>query len=193
MKIKLINRHLPAILLFAIISGIVLVIVEGWSILPVLVIAFPAQLLLWGVLYVFVFQFDTRDVGALRATPLPAASTNDVPKNITEPIETIAIKTGKKLHIIPISEVICIQAYGDYVNIMTLQGTHLKEQTLKYFEEHLSEEQFVRVHRSHIVNIRAIVAIERYGREQYLLILSNKEKVKATVEGYKRLKEALKL
>jgi DNA-binding LytR/AlgR family response regulator len=76
---------------------------------------------------------------------------------------------------------------------MTLQGIYLKEQTLKYFNEHLSAEQFLKVHRSYIVNINAIETIERYGRDQYVLLLKNKEKIKATVEGYRRLKEKLSL
>ncbi|MCL2290201.1 MAG: LytTR family transcriptional regulator DNA-binding domain-containing protein [Bacteroidetes bacterium] len=192
MKIRLINRHLPGILLFAIISGIVLVIINGLSILPVLIIIFPIQLLLWVLLYLFIFKHDRSKDDIFDAKDVRESVENNCSTK-KELIETIAVKSGKKLHIIPISEIVCLQAYGDYVNIMTLQGTYLKEQTLKYFEEHLPEEQFLRVHRSHIVNLRAIDAIERYGREQYLLILSNKEKVKATLEGYKRLKEVLKL
>jgi DNA-binding LytR/AlgR family response regulator len=108
-------------------------------------------------------------------------------------IKTVSVKSGKRLHIIPIAEIVCFQAYGDYVNIMTLQGIYLKEQTLKYFNEHLPNEQFLKVHRSYIVNINAIETIERYGRDQYLLVLKNKEKIKATVEGYRRLKEKLRL
>jgi DNA-binding LytR/AlgR family response regulator len=127
------------------------------------------------------------------ATRYASTDSIDLLEKKKESIESIAVKTGKKLHIIPITEIICLQAYGDYVNIMTLHKTHLKEQTLKYFEEHLPDEQFLRVHRSYIVNIHAIQAIERYGREQYLLILSNKEKVKATPEGYRRLRGILNL
>jgi len=111
----------------------------------------------------------------------------------TDLIETVAVKTGKRLHIIPVTEILCFQAYGDYVNILTAHGTYLKEQTLKYFEEHLPEKRFVKVHRSYIVNIYAIRIIERSGRDQYILFLSNNEKIKATLEGYKRLKAALKL
>jgi DNA-binding LytR/AlgR family response regulator len=111
----------------------------------------------------------------------------------SEQIKSVSIKSGKRLHIISISDIVCIQAYGDYVNIMTLQGIYLKEQTLKYFNENLPDEQFLKVHRSYIVNINAIETIERYGRDQYVLVLKNKEKIKATVEGYRRLKEKLKL
>jgi DNA-binding LytR/AlgR family response regulator len=175
-------------------SGVVLLPANILDIFPDFIKIFPIQLVLWVLLYLCVFQFATPNVVERRALPLPPPPTSiDSPINITELIETVAVRTGKKLHIIPISEIVCLQAYGDYVNIMTLQGTYLKEQTLKYFEEHLPENQFVRVHRSHIVNLHAIAAIERYGREQYLFILSNKEKVKATLEGYRRVKGALKL
>jgi DNA-binding LytR/AlgR family response regulator len=108
-------------------------------------------------------------------------------------IETVVVKTGIKLHLIQISDIVCCQAYGDYVNLMTMRGTFLKEQTLKYFEEHLPKTQFLRVHRSFIVNIHAIESIERLGREQYMLLLKNKEKIKATPEGYKQLRKILNL
>jgi hypothetical protein len=138
----------------------------------------------WVLVYVFVFK-NIVGTNNYSPPPMPTIVTNN------ELIETVAVKTGKKLRIIPISEIVCFQAYGDYVNIMTLHGTYLKEQTLRYFEEHLPEGQFLRVHRSHIVNLHAIEAIERHGRDQYLLMLSNKEKIKATLEGYRRVKMAL--
>jgi DNA-binding LytR/AlgR family response regulator len=160
------------------------------------IITFPFQLLLWLFVYVTSYQNDNEN-GLLNeehveTIPL-VAETEAETETEKEMIKTVSVKTGKRLHIIPISEIVCIQAYGDYVNIMTLQGVYLKEQTLKYFNEHLPEDQFLRVHRSYMVNLHAIETIERYGRDQYLLLLKNKEKIKATLEGYRKLRERLKL
>jgi DNA-binding LytR/AlgR family response regulator len=151
---------------------------------------FPVQLLLWILNYAMSFQNEENTMSEEKESTISQEENLESEKEL---IKTISVRTGKRLHIIPISEIVCLQAYGDYVNIMTLQGVYLKEQTLKYFNEHLPEEQFVRVHRSYIVNINAIETIERYGRDQYLLLLKNKEKIKATPEGYKKLKRKLNL
>jgi DNA-binding LytR/AlgR family response regulator len=156
------------------------------------IITFPFQILLWLFVYITSYQ-NNNENGLLNeenVEAIPLVAESETKKEL---IKTVSVKTGKRLHIIPILEIICIQAYGDYVNIKTLQGVYLKEQTLKYFNEHLPEEQFLKVHRSYIVNLHAIETIERYGRDQYVLLLKNKEKIKATLEGYRKLKEKLKL
>jgi DNA-binding LytR/AlgR family response regulator len=148
-------------------------------------------------LFIYIISYHEENVNDLLneesgVTESETKAALQMPLN-SEQIKSVSIKSGKRLHIISISDIVCIQAYGDYVNIMTLQGIYLKEQTLKYFNENLPDEQFLKVHRSYIVNINAIETIERYGRDQYLLVLKNKEKIKATVEGYRRLKEKLSL
>jgi len=158
------------------------------------IIIFPVQLLLWILNYTISFKNKENEKNKMINEDKELNNIQeDVLETKKELIKTISVKIGKRLYIIPVSEIVCIQAYGDYVNIKTLQGVYLKEQTLKYFNEHLPEEQFLRVHRSYIVNINAIETIERYGRDQYLLLLKNKEKIKATLEGYKMLKGKLNL
>jgi DNA-binding LytR/AlgR family response regulator len=168
-------------------------LVCGLGAFHVFAIVLPLQLVLLFFLYFFVFQNKTHYAEMQPMASLISPASNDVIIAKKQLLETVAVKTGNKLYIIPVSEIVCFQSYGDYVNIMTLHGTYLKEKTLKYFEEHLPDEQFVRVHRSYIVNLRAINVIERSGRDQYSLLLSNKEKIKATLEGYKKLQMALNL
>ena len=62
-------------------------------------------------------------------------------------LETISVKTGQKIHLIQVSDILFLQAEGDYVLIHTAEGKYLKEQTMKYFEENLPAEHFVRIHR----------------------------------------------
>ncbi len=46
-----------------------------------------------------------------------------------------------------------IEAYGDYIKVITDDETHLVLSTMKSFENDLPSERFVRVHKSFIVNI----------------------------------------
>lgn len=111
----------------------------------------------------------------------------------TEIIERIAVKSGSKIHVIMTPDIICLQADGDYVQIFTLQGKYLKEQTMKYFEEHLPANSFVRVHRSCIVNVEAISRIDLYEKQTQQLTLKNGQQIKVSQSGYKLLRSKLAL
>ncbi len=110
-----------------------------------------------------------------------------------ELIYRVAIKSRNKVSVVPVSEIIYMEAEGDYVMIHTKDARHLKEKTMKYFETHLDPAQFVRIHRSSIVNIEAILRIELYDKESYMVHLKNGAHLKASITGYKLLKQILKL
>jgi DNA-binding LytR/AlgR family response regulator len=110
-----------------------------------------------------------------------------------EIIERIGVKTGSKIHMILVPDIVFLQADGDYVQIFTTQGKYLKEQTMKYFEEHLPNNQFVRVHRSIIVNVEMISRIELYEKQSQQLTLKNGQQIKTSPAGYKALRAVLKL
>ncbi len=110
-----------------------------------------------------------------------------------ELLERIAVKNGQKIQVIPVSEIIHIQADGDYVKIHTATGKFLKEETMKYFQENLPPKKFVRIHRSYIVNVEMISRIEIYEKQNQLITLKNGEQIKASATGYKQLKSVLNL
>jgi hypothetical protein len=110
-----------------------------------------------------------------------------------EILERIAVKAGQKIHVILIQDILYIQADGDYVRIVTETGKYLKEQTMKFFELHLNSRQFVRVHRSCIVNVEKISQIELYDSKNQQLTLRNGSRLKISISGYKTLRAALKL
>lgn len=103
----------------------------------------------------------------------------------------IVIKDGMKIQIIPTGEVETIEAYGDYVKIHHKGKAHLKNKTMKYFEETLSSGQFIRVHRSFIVNIDAMIKIESFEKNKYIAILRSGKRVQISRNAYAPLKEML--
>lgn len=115
----------------------------------------------------------------------------------TEPpielINRITVKDGSRIHLVKSDELIYIQACGDYVMLITPSGEYMKEQTMKYFETHLSPDTFVRVHRSTIVNVAQISRVELFGKETYQLLLKNGVKLRVSLSGYRLLKERLEL
>jgi hypothetical protein len=108
-------------------------------------------------------------------------------------LDKISVKTGQKIHVIAISDIYFLQAEGDYVMIQTESGRFIKEQTMKYFEENLPTGQFVRIHRSCIVNTASISRIELYEKQNYRITLHSGHQLKASITGYKLLKQYLQL
>jgi len=120
----------------------------------------------------------------------------DLPVVLNTPqkfLETISVKTGQKIHLVQVSDILYLQAEGDYVMIHSAEGKYLKEQTMKYFEENLPAERFVRIHRSCIVHAECISKIELYEKQNYRITLKTGQQLKASATGYKQLKAALKL
>jgi hypothetical protein len=114
------------------------------------------------------------------------------PVEPSEAIDKISVKDGGRIHIIKLNDLFCIQACGDYVTLFTSSGQFIKEQTMKHFEKHLPSD-FVRIHRSSIVNTNYIMRVELYGKESYHIRLKNGTSLRASGGGYKLLKERLNL
>lgn len=116
-------------------------------------------------------------------------STEELPQE--ESIDRITVKDGSRIHIIKVEELLYVQACGDYTTLVTPSGEYIKEQTMKYLETHLPTDNFVRIHRSSIVNITQISRLELFGKETYQLILKNGVKLRVSLTGYRLLKERL--
>jgi two-component system, LytTR family, response regulator len=106
-------------------------------------------------------------------------------------LQRIVVKTGTRIHVIPVETIFYIEASEDYVMIFSETGKHLKENTMKYYETHLPGEVFVRVHRSYLVNIHHIVSISRYGKESFIASISNGDTIRVSASGFKRLSAEL--
>ncbi|MBN2481203.1 MAG: LytTR family transcriptional regulator DNA-binding domain-containing protein, partial [Bacteroidales bacterium] len=108
-----------------------------------------------------------------------------------EKIHRVVIKKSGKIIVISTDDIHYLEAQDDYVMIYTEEGRYLKQQTMKYFENHLDQEQFVRVHRSYIANISYIERIEPYEKTNYILILKDGKKVPVSRSGMQVLKDNL--
>jgi two-component system LytT family response regulator len=108
-----------------------------------------------------------------------------------EKLHRVVIKKSGKIHVISTNDINFLEAQDDYVMIYTDEGKYLKQQTMKYFEQHLDPQQFVRVHRSYIANITCIERIEPYEKSNFILILKDGNKVPVSRSGMQVLKENL--
>ncbi|MBS1535933.1 MAG: response regulator transcription factor [Bacteroidetes bacterium] len=72
----------------------------------------------------------------------------------------IYVNINNRLVKIEIAKINSVQVKGDYIDIKTEDGKLVVHTTLKKIAEKLPEEQFMKIHRSHIINIEKIVDIQ---------------------------------
>jgi len=106
-------------------------------------------------------------------------------------ISRVVLKDGGKIRIIPVMQIQYLEAADDYVKIFTAEGYFLKKKTMSHFNDTLPPQQFVRIHRSFIVNVQLITRIEAYEKETWLATLSTGQKLPVSKTGYMKLKEVL--
>ncbi|RAR75458.1 LytR/AlgR family response regulator transcription factor [Flavobacterium aciduliphilum] len=81
-------------------------------------------------------------------------------ENNEEDGEFIFIKSNLKKLKVYLNKIKWIEAYGDYVKVVTEDETNLVLSTMKAFENELPNKKFIRVHKSYIINIEKV---ERYS------------------------------
>ncbi len=103
----------------------------------------------------FFWHFFLRPRSPVAATAGTAAVSPARPI-ATETPQTLLVSKGSDKCLVRVDRIDCIDAAGNYVEIHSNGQTYLLRATMKQVEDMLPSGQFLRVHRSHIVNLDAI-------------------------------------
>ena len=118
----------------------------------------------------------------LHSAPL-VQQQNDVPTSSDN--DYIFVKVDNRYERIKLAEIKFIEAYGDYVTYYLKQGKWLSFKTMGQALENLPAHDFIRVHRSYIVNLRHVDTIHR----DHLLI--GQQDISISKSYYKNLQNRL--
>ena len=99
----------------------------------------------------------------LSATPLTGVDHKLSEKN---PPDYFFVKTNKKMVKVEYRQILFIESYGEYVKIYTQDDILLALQTTTFMENMLPNKDFIRIHRSHIINMNHIKEIA--GNEVFI-------------------------
>jgi two-component system, LytTR family, response regulator len=102
-------------------------------------------------------------------------------------LERIVVKDGARVHVIPVSKLDYAEAQDDYVSVASAGKTYLKQQTISSLETSLDPRQFIRIHRSVIVNLERVVKLEPYSKDSRIVVLSDGKQLPVSRAGYQRL------
>ncbi|QJE74579.1 LytTR family transcriptional regulator [Aerophototrophica crusticola] len=105
--------------------------------------------------------------------PVPAPAPDPVPA--ADLVFPIRERWGSKD--VPASTVLRAEAAGNHVELTTAEGRYLHRTTLLKLEQELGPLGFVRVHRGHLLNRAAVIAVQPAPGGDALAILSNGDEV----------------
>lgn len=98
-------------------------------------------------------------------------------ERLRERLRFLAVRRSGAILAVPIDSVLEIRGAGDYSELVCTDGsTHLHNKTLKTLEL-LLPARFVRVHRSHIVDLRVLERIESKPGSRYFAVLTDGRRV----------------
>jgi two-component system LytT family response regulator len=141
-------------------------------------------------------RFDKAVKKWLSQVPQSTSSINTTallenPSKHVEEQNRIVVKNGNNIKIIPVQDVMYIEAYDDYVKIFTKDAQHLKKKTMSHFEQVLDAKKFLRVHRSYILQLAQITRIEPLEKNSHIASLRSGARIPLSRSGYGKLKEIL--
>jgi len=110
---------------------------------------------------------------------------------LLEQAQRIVVKQNDNIKILSLQEVYYLESADDYVKVHTADKYYLKHQTMGKFEDQLPAQQFVRIHRSYLVNVQHITKMDLYEKDQYCVVLRNDVKLPVSRSGYAKLKTIL--
>ncbi len=84
-------------------------------------------------------------------------------------LHKIAIPTSDGLNFIEVNDIIRLEADGNYTTFITPKAKHVVSKTLKEYDELLSENNFLRIHQTHLVNLNHVKKYVR-GEGGYLVM-----------------------
>ena len=105
--------------------------------------------------------------------------------------QRILVKEKKKYFLVDLDDVYFFEASGDYVVIHKEKSTHLINDSMNNLESKLDPEQFVRIHRSTIMNLRYVDNLQPYFNGEFHITVKNGAKLKLSRNYRDKIKTIL--
>ncbi|MBS1818238.1 MAG: response regulator transcription factor [Acidobacteria bacterium] len=90
-----------------------------------------------------------------------------------EPRKRLMVKSGGRIHLVRTVDIDWCEAAGNYVRMHAGPHEYLVRETMAHLESQLDRQQFMRIHRSTIVNVDRIVEMQSSFNGEYVVQLRN--------------------
>jgi two-component system LytT family response regulator len=131
-----------------------------------------------------------REVMSDRAASATLSQLSDRVAREHEPLQRIIVKRGGRALLFRVVEIDWIEAAGNYSRIHVGGAAYLLRESVMSLEQKLDKQQFVRIHRSTVVNLDRIRELEPTSHGDYALVLHDGTRL-ALSRGYRSRLEML--
>jgi two-component system, LytTR family, response regulator len=108
-----------------------------------------------------------------------------------EYLERFLVRVGSRIQFVEADRVDWIGAEGNYLRLHVADRSFLVRETVAGVEAKLNPKKFLRIHRSTIVNLERVRAVESLYRGEYVLILKDGTKLSTSAAHRDRLESVL--
>ena len=104
-------------------------------------------------------------------------------------LSRIFVRDGARIVPIALASLERAQGADDYVTVCTPTKEYLVSIRLSDLETHLGKANFLRIHRSHLINLEYVTAIEPYDASRVQVVMKSGVRIVASRTGSKRLRD----
>jgi two-component system, LytTR family, response regulator len=104
-------------------------------------------------------------------------------------LSRIFVRDGTRIVPVALAEIERIQGADDYATIVTRTKEYLVSVRLSELEQHLELGGFLRIHRSHVINLEFVTAIQPSGAGRLEVVMKSGACITASRAGSKRLRD----
>lgn len=105
----------------------------------------------------------------------------------------LTIETDERIFLVPFDEILYAEVQGKQTTIHTEERQFITTLTLAALEQQVPSINFLKVHRSYIINTAKITEIQPWFNQTYQVTMSNQEKVPVSRSYVKSFKQAIGL
>lgn len=132
-------------------------------------------------------RFDDALARARRAVAQVQPEVQNLLADANQRPARILIRDRNQVHVIAVEKVEYVQAQDDYISIHSAGRDYLKTQSLAELATQLDPAQFVRVHRSYLLNLQFLQGLERATKDNFVAVLRDGQRIPISRSGYERL------
>jgi two-component system, LytTR family, response regulator len=103
-------------------------------------------------------------------------------------LSRIFVRDGNRIVPIPLASLERAQGADDYVTIYSAEKQYLVSVRLSDLEGQLAGASFLRIHRSHLINLEYVTSIESYDAARVQVVMKSGVRIVASRTGSKRLR-----
>ncbi|HEY6250599.1 MAG TPA: LytTR family DNA-binding domain-containing protein [Candidatus Angelobacter sp.] len=131
----------------------------------------------------------SRVQAALNGTAAPLLSRARESLQPPHALSRIFVRDGNRIVPIPLADLEHVQGADDYVTVCSVAKQYLVSVRLSELEEELKGANFLRIHRSHLINLEYVTSIEPHDASRVEVVLKSGARIVASRTGSKKLRD----